>query len=237
MGEGPGERVIFRMKKMNFQPIKFAAISALKQNLKPGLVLQTFAGIIVALYFFVPAAKPIFDLFGNLKQQHGWLYSAVSTSIFGGLIPFIYLYVSRSFKPDQPIRIIFWFYVIYWALKGIEVDYFYQFQSVLFGSETDFKTLATKVLFDQFVYSALWAAPSISIIYLWIENNFNWQATRKGMDKQFFTVTLPANIISNWLVWLPAVSFIYCMPSKLQIPLFDLVLCFWVLILAVLNKK
>jgi hypothetical protein len=222
---------------MNFQSIKFAAISALKQNLKPGLVLQTFAGLIVALYFFVPAAKPVFDLFADLKQQHGWLYSGISTAIFGGLIPFLYLYFSRSFKPDQPIKMIFWFYIIFWSIKGIEVDYFYQFQTFLFGDESNFKTLATKVLVDQFIYSAFWAAPVSSVIYLWIENNFKWQDTRKNMDHQFVTVTLPANIISNWLVWLPAVSFVYCMPSDLQIPLFNLVLCFWVLILAVLNKK
>jgi hypothetical protein len=222
---------------MNFQPIKFAAISALKKNLKPGLVLQTFAGLIVALYFFVPAAKPVFDLFSVLKQQHGWIYSAISTSIFGGLIPFLYLYFSRSFKADQPVKIIFVFYIIFWAVKGVEVDYFYQFQAYLFGNESDFKTLATKVLIDQFIYSAFWAAPVSSVVYLWIENNFKWQATRKNMDQQFLAVTLPANIISNWLVWLPAVSFVYCMPSDLQIPLFNLVLCFWVLILAVLNKK
>jgi hypothetical protein len=186
---------------MNFQPIKFAAISALKKNLKPGLVLQTFAGLIVALYFFVPAAKPVFDLFADLKQQHGWMYSAISTSIFGGLIPFLYLYFSRSFKSDQPVKIIFVFYILFWAVKGVEVDYFY------------------------------------SLVYLWIENNFKWQATRRNMDQYFFTITLPANIVSNWLVWLPAVSFVYCMPSDLQIPLFNLVLCFWVLILAVLNRK
>lgn len=222
---------------MNFQPIKSAAITALKKNLKPGLVLQTFAGIIVSLYFFVPAAKPVFNLFAELKQEQGWVYSAVATSIFGGLIPFLYLYISRSFKPEQPIKWLFLFYVLFWAVKGVEVDYFYQFQGYLFGNESNFQTLATKVLIDQFIYSAFWAAPMSSIVYLWIENNFKWKTTRQNMDHQFLSVTLPANIISNWIVWLPAVSFVYCMPSDLQIPLFNLVLCFWVLILAVLNRK
>lgn len=222
---------------MNFQPIKLAAITALKQNLKPGLALQAFAGIIVALYFLVPSAKPVFDFFGNLKQQQGWIYSSLSTALFGGLIPFLYLYFSRSFQAGQSIAITFVFYILFWALKGIEVDYFYQFQSYLFGSESNFKTLLIKVCVDQFIYSAFWAAPSISIIFLWIDHNFNWQATRKKLDKNFFTITMPANIISNWLVWIPAVSFIYAMPSNLQMPLFGLVLCFWVLILAALNKK
>jgi hypothetical protein len=38
------------------------------------------------------------------------------------------------------------------------------------------------------------------------------------------------------LIWIPAVSIIYSMPNELQIPLFNLVLCFWVLLLNVLNK-
>jgi hypothetical protein len=222
---------------MNFQPIRAAAVTALKKNLKPGLVLQAFAGIIVSLYFFVPATKPAFDLFAELKQQHGWLYSAISTSLFGGLIPFLYLYFSKSFKGTRSIKILFIFYIFFWAYKGVEVDYFYRLQTYLFGSESNFTTLAIKVMVDQFIYSAFWAAPGISIIYLWIACGFNWQTTRKNIDKQFLTVTLPANIISNWLVWIPAVCFIYSMPTDLQIPLFGLVLCFWVLILAVLNNK
>lgn len=222
---------------MNFQPIKFAAIAALRKNLKPGLVLQAFAGIIVALYFFVPATKPVFNLFAELKHEHGWIYSAISTSIFGGLIPFLYLYFSNSFKSAKSTRLIFIFYIGFWACKGVEVDYFYRLQTYLFGSDSNFTTLALKVLVDQFIYSAFWAAPSISIIYLWIACDFNWQTTRQYLDRKFLTITIPANIISNWLVWLPAVSSIYCMPTNLQIPLFGLVLCFWVLILAVLNKK
>jgi len=222
---------------MNFLPIKIAAIHALKQNLKPGLILQTFAGLIVALYFFVPASNSSFAFFAELKQQYGFVYSAISTAIFGGLIPFLYLYFSRGFQAAKSLKLIFAFYLVFWAIKGMEVDYFYQFQTYLFGNGNDAKTLTIKVMFDQFVYSAFWAAPSISMIYLWIEHNFNWRETRAAMNQKFFTITLPSNIISNWLVWIPAVSFIYSMPSDLQIPLFDLVLCFWVLMLAVLNKK
>jgi hypothetical protein len=57
------------------------------------------------------------------------------------------------------------------------------------------------------------------------------------MRREFFLVKIPTVILSNWLVWIPAVSVVYAMPTELQIPLFNLVLCFWVLLLAVLNKK
>jgi hypothetical protein len=38
------------------------------------------------------------------------------------------------------------------------------------------------------------------------------------------------------MVWLPAVTVIYCLPSSLQIPLFSCVTCFWSLLLQLVTK-
>ncbi len=222
---------------MNLQLIKSTIISALKKNLKPGLILQTFAGLIVAVYFFVPAAKPVFDALADLKQQYGLYYSALSTSLFGGLIPFLYLLLTKHYQQYKNTLAIAAIYLIFWAYRGIEVDCLYRLQSFLFGDQLNFTTLFKKVLVDQFIYSAFWTAPLLSLLYTWINHDLDWSKTRKALDKQFFTLTLPANIVSNWLVWIPAVSFIYAMPPNLQLPLANLVLCFWVLMLTVLNKK
>lgn len=43
--------------------------------------------------------------------------------------------------------------------------------------------------------------------------------------------------ISNWLIWIPAVSVIYMMPVDLQLPLFNIVLLFFGLLVAVLSKN
>jgi len=217
--------------------IKNSIRIALKQNLLPGLVLQFFALIIVLVYFFVPAAQPVFDWFGDLKQAYGYVYAIIATAFFGGFIPFCYLVLSKRVVPARNFYALFVFYVVLWAYRGFEVDCFYRLQGWLFGYAGDFKTIATKALVDQFIYSAFWAAPSVSVLFCWMENNFNLRPTWVSLDKQFITEKLPTNILSNWLVWLPAVSIIYSMPSQLQIPLFNLVLCFWVLMLAVLNKK
>ena len=56
-----------------------------------------------------------------------------------------------------------------------------------------------------------------------------------SLDKRLFLLYLPTTIITNWLVWIPSVLLIYLMPPMLQIPLFNLVLCFFVLVLAILN--
>jgi hypothetical protein len=210
---------------------------ALKQNLLPGLVLQCFALAIVLIYFFVPASQPVYAWFGVLKHEYGFLYAFVATAFFGGLVPFLYLWLSGRIEPSRSAFALLLFYVIFWGLKGMEVDFFYQLQGSWFGYENTINTIATKVVVDQFLYSALWAAPMITITYLWMENGFSFRACKSAMTKSFFLVKIPTVVFSNWLVWVPAVSIVYSMPQDLQIPLFNLVLCFWVLILAVLNKK
>ena len=217
--------------------IKASILFALKQNFLPGLVLQFFALAVVLVYFFVPASQPVYAWFGVLKHNYGFLYAFISTAFFGGLIPFLYLFASKQLDSSRSALVLLLFYVIFWGLKGIEVDFFYQLQGKWFGYENDFKTIATKVIIDQFLYSALWAAPMITICYLWVENHFAFGKSIAAMDKQFFVVKIPTVIFSNWLVWIPAVSIVYSMPQDLQIPLFNLVLCFWVLILAVLGKS
>lgn len=217
--------------------IKQSIFAALKKNLLPGLVLQLFAASILVIYFFVPASKPIFTLLGELKQSYGFGYSFIATAFFGGLIPFLYLWLSKSLAPNCNLLGLFIFYIVFWGYKGMEVDFFYRLQADWFGTGNDVTTIVTKMAADQFFYSALWSAPSITIVYLWMESNWSIAEAKNALTKEFFFVKIPTVILSNWLVWIPAVCVVYAMPSELQIPLFNLVLCFWVLLLAVLNKK
>jgi hypothetical protein len=71
---------------------------------------------------------------------------------------------------------------------------------------------------------------------MWRESNFNRLQTLTSLKVSFFNEKLPATIFSTWIVWLPAVTLIYMMPPALQLPLFNLVLCFFVLLLSALNK-
>ncbi|MET0356516.1 MAG: hypothetical protein ABW044_07035, partial [Cellvibrio sp.] len=144
---------------------------------------------------------------------------------------------TNSLDKNRSYLGLLFFYLVFWGLKGVEVDFFYQLQGDWFGYDNTLKTIVLKTCIDQFFYSALWAAPSITIIYLWVESGYDFRKWTNAMDRKFFTVKIPTVILSNWMVWFPSVSIVYSMPQDLQIPLFNLVLCFWVLLLAVLNKK
>jgi len=209
--------------------------AALRHNLLPGIILQTIAVSLVLAYFYLPAAQPLFLFFTDMKRHYGLLYSLVATSIFGGIIPFLLLRMTGQLHGHLGHE--FLFYVVFWAAKGIEVDLFYTLQNHLFGSGHDLKTIVCKTMVDQFLYVAFWAAPCLTLIFLWKDQGFSLSRTRQRLDRDFFVMHIPTIIISNWLIWIPAVSMIYLMPPSLQVPMFNLVLCFFVLLLAFLSRR
>jgi hypothetical protein len=207
--------------------------SAIGANLLPGLCLQLFALTIGLSYFYWPASQPTFQFFADLKAEYGVVYAAISTALFGGLLPFIYMYLSGKirFLPIQQLI----FYVLIWALLGSVINAFYNFQVVLFGDGNDWLTIVKKTAFDQFVFSTFLTGPFIALAFLWKDQQFNWQKA-KMQFADLIKVQIPTTVVTTWIIWIPAVSLIYMMPSNLQIPLFNLVLCFFVLILAIVNE-
>lgn len=207
---------------------------AISANLLPGMCLQLFALTIGLSYFYWPASQQVFQFFADLKAQYGALYAMISTAIFGGLLPFLYLFLSGKIKFLPFPQLLF--YLTVWAMLGGLINAFYAFQVVLFGEGTDWLTIAKKTAFDQFVFSTFLTGPFIALAFLWKDQRFNWQNTKMYFD-DLIKVQIPTTVVTTWIIWIPAVSLIYMMPSNLQIPMFNLVLCFFVLILAILNVE
>lgn len=215
----------------------FAQIAAaLRRNLLPGLILQAIAVALVVAYYLWPASRPAFAVLAELKERYGLAYSLVATSLFGGIIPFLLLLAKGEISGRGTGRE-FAFYALFWAVKGVEVDLFYRLQGMLFGDGHDLRTILIKTAVDQFLYVAFWAAPGLALIFLWKEQGFSLRRTRSRLDRQFFLLQIPAVTIANWFIWIPAVAMIYTMPPPLQIPMFNLVLCFFVLLLAFLTTQ
>jgi hypothetical protein len=208
---------------------------ALKANILPALMLQTLALGVALSYFHWSAAQAVFSYIAELRDQFGLSYAIVSTSLFGGLLPFSLMYFSGRIKTQVLLQLIF--YCTLWAMMGALIAKFYVFQDYLFGSANDVFTVAKKVAFDQFVFSVFLTSPLLTLLNLWKDSQFSWSKSKVHMNKSLLTLKIPSTIISTWLVWIPAVSVIYTMPSALQIPLFNLVLCLFVLIFALLHVE
>jgi len=208
-------------------------IRALSANIIPGLVLQVFACLIGLAYFYWPAAQSVFTFFAQLSDAYGPLYAMVSTSLFGGLLPVLLMKLNGKLQHHFAKEVLF--YCILWALVGLLINAFYSWQIFLFGDNNDLITVIKKTAFDQFVFSTLLTCPALTIIYLWREQHFSWRRTAKHINKILWLEKIPCTIVTNWMIWIPAVSLIYLMPANLQIPLFNLVLCFFVLLLSIIN--
>ena len=63
----------------------------MRSNLRPALVLQAFALAVVCGYFWSPGVKAALDVIGDLKVRFGYVYSALATCLFGGLVPYAVL--------------------------------------------------------------------------------------------------------------------------------------------------
>ncbi len=216
--------------------LRDASFAGIRANLIPGIVLWIVGVAVVLVYYFSEGARPGFQWIIDLKQSYGFFYSGVATAIFGGLIPFLYLLAAGRIPPGCARS---WglFFVIYWSTRGIEVDAFYRLQAWLFGNELEWQTIVTKVLVDQFVYCPLWSAPLTAICYIWKDVGFSWSRLRNRINRRLFLFEIPSVLLSVWIIWIPATSIIYSLPLPLQIPLFNLVMCFYVLLVSVLAPE
>jgi len=116
----------------------------------------------------------------------------------------------------------FLFYLLFWAYRGVEVDLFYRLQAFVFGDRAALAVVLPKVLVDQLVYSVFIAAPGQALFFLWKERGFSFRAIRPDLNLSYLTTAVATVAFSSWMVWIPAVSIIYCLPSPLQIPLYKL---------------
>lgn len=208
---------------------------SIKVNLFPGLILQAFAITLLVLYYNFEPVKELCNEIAATKTKYGYLFSGFSTALFGGLFPSLFLMYRGNIPKNQ------WlshglFFCLFWFYKGMEVDFLYRMQALMFGDGTDTATIVKKVAFDQFVYNFIYACASITFCYMWKDNGFSIKETKKKINKETFTVTLPSVILSTWIVWIPTTAVVYSLPSALQVPLFNIVLCFFVLMVSSITE-
>jgi len=215
-----------------FTPI----VRSLRRNLVPGLLLQGLAVLFITAYLGSHRARALFDGIGAVKARFGYGFSAVSTMLFGGVVPFVVL-----FGMGRVDRAIFWrsllFYMLFWTWKGIEVDAFYRTQAFVFGNAASVATITKKIVVDQLVYNPLWAGPTQVWFFLWKECRFSRATMRPHFAEQSLGRRVVIVVVSSWLVWIPTVAVIYALPVALQVPLFNIIICFWSLLLSSLSQR
>ncbi|WP_148618695.1 Mpv17/PMP22 family protein [Mariniblastus fucicola] len=200
------------------------------QNRWPGAALWLFGVALIAGYYWFEPIRSGLERIGEVKTRYGILFGIVSTAIFGGLIPSI-LRVAVDRKVPQAFWGLLIANVIFWAFKGAEIDLFYRFQAWMFGDDSSVKTIASKVSFDALRYGPLMGLLNCVLFYIWQDNGYSFSQTRTALGRNWYVRKVLPALISNWCVWLPSAIMIYSLPLALQLPVQNLILCFWVLVL------
>lgn len=209
-----------------------AGLRSARANLLPGFVLQVFALSLVLSYYFHGPTREALDGFSAWRAEVGLVVPMVTTAVFGGLIPFFYLRARRATRAGQNARRGVTM-TAFWGIRGVEINFLYTGLAVVFGANNEVGTIVVKSLFDQMIYCPIWAIPVSWAFYAWVESGYNtrwlWAEIRR---RGWYRRRVVPVLISNVGVWVPAVAIIYSLPTALQLPLQNVVLCFFTLLLA-----
>lgn len=213
------------------------ALRGARATIGPALVLQVAALALVFAYYNHDATRAALQRLAEFRAEKGFLFGVISTGLVGGLLPFLYLRSRRATRGrytwTQGLGL-----VAFWSYKGLEIEIFYRFLARVVGEGADLMTIFTKMVIDQFVYCPFFAVPSTVLVYAWIDANYEAKPVAKDLRQpQWYRRRVLPPLLSNVAVWVPAVCLIYALPTPLQLPMQNLVLCFFTLLLAHVIKK
>ena len=214
-------------------------LAATRANLVPALLVQALMVGLVGSYFYLPAAKPIFEVLTDWNVHGGLLFSFLAMGItVGGLTEIfgVYLHKDGRWTVEDFWNMAFNFLVF--GLLGAMNSLFYQLQAQWFGAGRSPAILATKTLVDQFLYTPFLTNPTQTLAFLWKSEQFSFRHTLEKMQhfRQFYLLTVLPVLVSNWCFWIPMAVLIYCFPTSLQMPLGILAVAIWSMLIATLVK-
>jgi len=204
---------------------------------RPGLVLQATALGLVLAYYFVPAAHAQFERLAVWRAEGGYLFSAVASVLCGGVIPFLYLQSSPATRSARPWAQLA-FFSLFWAWKGAEVDLWYRVLGALLGHGHTPQIVVAKVFLDQFGYNPLYTTPVGNLLFAWKDAGYKWGPVAADFrrNRWYARRVLPA-LLAVWCLWIPVVFCVFALPAALQVPLFNVVLCFWSMLYARITMR
>lgn len=211
-------------------------LAAARGNARPGLALIAIAIAIIVGYSFVPAVAGVFDHIAEWKLTYGFAFAICSTALFGGVLP-ILVQQMRSSTRSKRAWVALPFLTMFWAYKGYEIDLLYRLQAEMFGDNAEGRTILAKIAFDQLVYSTLWGVPTVLIAYTWSESGYSWLRTRQHLGSQWYRRRVLPMLIANWGVWIPTVAVIYCLKLPLQLPVQNIILCMWTIMVMFMVQR
>ena len=216
-------------------PLRLGLIAA-RRLLPAGSILIAFAFAILIGYYYVPPVTAFLDRIAELKASGGLILPILSTAMFGGVLPTLFQQAIPATRTPTAWRRMP-FFTVFWAYKGFEIDMLYKFADWAFGSGVDIGTVMAKVAFDQFVFSLFWAVPWTVVIYALPEAGYRVGDLPASLGPRWVRNRVVPLLIANYFVWIPAVVVIYSLKLPLQLPIQNIILCLWAILVLLMVHR
>jgi hypothetical protein len=213
-------------------------LKAAGENLLPILVLQSAMAATVAIYFLWPTGSVALSRFAAWQHSGGFLAAAAATALAGGAlseISIIYLCDKGRWTKQHLEKL--GFKLIMFFISGSLVFEFYQWQAVWFGTGLAWSVVVPKILVDQFIYTVFWSTPYQTLMTRWHALHYSGRQLWNELDANFITQWMLPVLVTNWMLWIPCVTFIYSMPLNLQTPLNIFASAIWGILLAAVSVQ
>lgn len=194
-------------------------IQALRRFWAPFVLIQIAAAALVVAYYQSPAVQAFSDEIGIWKLQFGLLFAAVGGFIAGGIIPeAAKILTGKVRRLDARWAGNMFFAGFVYMFVGVQVDLFYQLQTVMFGGGLDAKTILIKTAVDMGIFAPFLCMPSGVILFEWRSARYRpigiWRCFRWTW---FRNRVIPA-LLPGWGFWIPFLLCLYALPAPLQLP-------------------
>lgn len=214
-------------------------IMAAKQSFRPAVAVWLVMGCIAATYYLLPQSHFIFAQLTKLQSATGVWFASIGMGLCVGILVEIVRVITsakRRWSRENTVNALFNFCVF--GLMGFTHHYRYDFQNEVFGAGNSLRELASKVAFDQFIWTVLIANPYQAVCFLWKNNGFSLEKVRARMlpFRTFWGTQMLPVLISNWAFWIPMAFIVYAFPPELQLPLSILAVTTWVMLLSILTS-
>ena len=193
---------------------------------------------VVAIYYLWPAGSAVLSRYALWQASGGPLGTGFVYAIAGGVLSelsFVCFQQRGRWKRANIENAGFKFVIFF--ISGCIVFEFYRVQAIWWGAGATFSIIVHKVIVDQFGYTLFWAAPYYALLTRWQALRFSGARLWKELKGDFLAERLLPVLVTNWMFWIPAVSFVYAMPSVLQPPLAAFATAIWGLLVSAIGHQ
>jgi len=208
-----------------------------RANLVPGVALWLIGSVLVFAYYYHAPTHAALERLTELHARMGLTFSLLATMICGGLLPILYLRRDPAVRADYQLRNCL-FLLAFWGYKGVEIELWYRLLAHVVGSDNSVRTIAIKGALDQFLYSPFFAVPLTVLVFSFNHAGLRFAPVLADVRAGgWFRRQVLPTVVANAALWIPMVCLVYALPLPLQTLLFDLALCFCILLIAHIIRR